>query len=391
MEINLLPHTPFLKEMKEFNQEQAIQYCAQLAGVCYEPAGFQKLKEEDPKRTRRRLNATLKEEHATPYEHIQLGLEMRGIPKILAMILNNERQCVTSEQSLRYTKITPGIENNITTQEGVLYHKWMDIFKQKIEAEYGTIFKASQIEKLAQENSRYLISVFIRTKMIHTIPWIQLNRIVSYMNDLSNKPVKNDFEQRLTPYITAFISCLERLNVLDERAQSNRKQRSLSLFSSKPIKEVFGDVYATSYQGSFAQLAQAHRHRTLKYEMELLPEKAYYVPPIIKDDQDLVNTWEQDLKTVKYPQGELVKINEMGTYYDFILKAKERLCSHAQLEIMQQTKATLLKYKEALERSKHPLVNEIELYLKGARCTFPDYTCAKDCNFKAGKVLTRHI
>ena len=44
------------------------------------------------------------------------------------------------------------------------------------------------------------------------------------------------------------------------------------------------------------------------------------------------------------PQGELVRISEKGKYDDFVLKCKERLCSAAQLEIMMQTKETLLKY-----------------------------------------------
>ena len=49
------------------------------------------------------------------------------------------------------------------------------------------------------------------------------------------------------------------------------------------------------------------------------------------------------------PQGEIVKISEVGKYEDFILKCKERLCSAAQLEIMLQTRKTLLNYKKALE------------------------------------------
>ena len=67
------------------------------------------------------------------------------------------------------------------------------------------------------------------------------------------------------------------------------------------------------------------------------------------------------------------------------------MCSAAQLEIMLQTKETLLKYKKALEDKNNPLALDILKYSHGARCTFPDYQCPKDCGFKEGKTLTRKI
>ena len=58
---------------------------------------------------------------------------------------------------------------------------------------------------------------------------------------------------------------------------------------------------------------------------------------------------------------------------------------------MKQTKETLLKYKKALEETNHPLAEDIQKYSHGARCTFPDYTCASVCHFEEGKRLTRKI
>ena len=394
MKINLLPHTPFLRYDGKFDLKTALEYSAKLAGECYEPEGWEKLKNESEKKTNFRQNLTLSMEHQTPYEHVSVGFEANNIPKIVAMVLNNERQCSTSEKSARYTAIDPSIDTNLTENEGELYKKWMMIFRVRIKEIYGECFDDKKIEKLAQENARYLVTVFASTKMIHTVPLIQLNRIVTYMKKYMQKENKTEFDERLIESFKEFIACLEEVNVLDDSMQSNFKARSLSLFATKPIEnEEFGNSYATNYKGSFAQLAQAHRHRTLEYGMTLLDEKEYFVPPILLNDPMLVEEWMNDITSVANvnPQGELVSINEMGTYSKFILKTKERLCSAAQQEIMAQTRATLLKYKDALEASNHPLAKDIEKYSRGARCTFPDYTCAKDCKFKEGKLLDRKI
>lgn len=393
IKVELLPHTPFLKYNGKFDKEAAIEYSAKLAGECYEPEGWSKLKNEEDFKSEKRASFTLGMEHSTPYEHIGIGFEIVNLPKILAMVLNNERQCSTSEKSARYTRIDPAIDPNISTKEGELYVKWINIFKLKIKAQYGNIHNDSKIEKLAQENARYLVSVFASTKMIHTVPWVQVNRIISYMQKYMKKENKNEFDERLIESFKQFISCFEELNIIDERAMSNRKDRSLSLFADKTVEERFGTAYSTNYKGSFAQLAQAHRHRTLEYGMQFLEEKEYFIPPILRDESTLVDEWLSDITSVGYanPQGELVSINECGTYDKFILKTKERLCSSAQQEIMAQTRETLLKYKKALEESNHPLAKDIALYSRGARCTFPDYECANDCKFAEGKTLVRKI
>lgn len=393
IKVELLPHTPFLKENGKFDKEAAIKYSAKLAGECYEPEGWSKLKDEPKEKTDRRVNLTLGLEHATPYEHVNIGFEIVNLPKILAMVLNNERQCSTSEKSARYTPIDANIDPNISVKEGELYNKWMEIFRTKIKADYGYIHNDSKIEKLAQENARYLVTVFASTKMIHTVPMVQLNRIMSFMQGYMDKENKTEFDERLIESFKQFISCFEELNVVDDREMSNRKNRSLSLFADRTVEDKFGTAYSTNYKGSFAQLAQAHRHRTLEYGIQFLDEKEYFVPPILLDEQFLVDEWLNDISSVGYsnPQGELVSINECGTYDKFILKTKERLCSAAQQEIMAQTRETLLKYKKALEEENHPLASDIALYSKGARCTFPDYDCANDCKFAEGKTLVRKI
>lgn len=393
IKVELLPHTPFLKYNGKFDKETAIEYSAKLAGECYESEGWSKLKLEADEKSLKRSNFTLGLEHSTPYEHIGIGFEIVNLPKILAMVLNNERQCSTSEKSARYTSIDPEVDSNISLREGELYNKWIEIFRIKITKEYGHIHNKTKVTKLAQENARYLVSVFSSTKMIHTVPWVQLNRIVSFMQKYMQKENQTDFDVRLIDSFKQFIKCFEELNILDERAMSNRKDRDLSLFANSDIETYFGTTYSVNYKGTFAQLAQAHRHRTIEYSMSLLDEKEYFIPPVLLDDSVLVKEWIDDISSVGYanPQGEMISINECGTYDKFILKTKERLCSDAQQEIMYQTKETLTQYKEYLEKTKNPLREDIEKYSKGARCTFQDYDCARDCKFSEGKKLTRKI
>lgn len=393
MKVRLLPHTPFVKMNGTFDKEKAIHYSAQIAGECYEPLGWDKLAIEPSEDTNKRMNNTLKKEHQSPYEHVNIGMELINIPKILAMILNNERQCSTSEKSSRYTEIIASEDPAITYVEEQLYNKWLAIFKDKIRIQYGHQFKEGKIKTLAQENSRYFVTVFASTKMIHTVPLAQLNRIASYMNDLIGKEKKTAFETKLTPYLEQFLNCLEDINVLDERLQSNRKERSLSIFAPRIVEKHFGDSYSVNYKGSFAQYAQVHRTRLHQHSFMFLDDFQFFIPPIIENDLAYIEMLTEDMHLVKdfYPQGQLISINECGTFESFLLKCKERLCTNAQLETMLQTKEILHQYQQALITSNHPLQYEIARYMNGARCTFEDYTCIENCNFCEGKMLTRKI
>lgn len=395
VKIDILPNQ-FLREDGSFNQEEAIKLCGKIAGVCYDKEGFNHIANESEEKTMKRVDMTLNNGHHSVYDHITLNLNLQNVPKILAMILNNEHQYTTSEKSARYTPVVRKEGSIITLEEERLYNKWIDIFKVKIKARYGNVYNDSKIQKLAQENARYLVTVFMPTTLIYSTSLRQINYIASWMEDyIMNHNANDVFEAKIAHTMNEFINQLSDRNVLVEGLMKNEKERRLSLFGKDLDKkeEYFGNVYSTNYMGSFAELAQAQRHRTLDYQMEMLAEKQYFIPPIIADDQMLVDEWLGDMQIVSSvnPQGELIKINEIGKYEDFILKCKERLCSAAQLEIMQQTRETLLKYKKALEESNNPLASDIEKYSHGARCTFPDYTCSSDCGFKEGKTLTRKI
>ncbi len=389
LKIELLPHTPFLKEDGTFDKEKALLYSAKLAGECYSTEGYSKLKNEEDDASLRRLNFTLALEHSTPYEHINIGFEISNVSKMLAMVLNNERQCSTSEKSARYTNI----EKLISDLEANLYTKWLDIFAKEIKEQYGYIHDDIKIRKLAQENARYLASVFTPMQMIYTVPWVQLNRIVSFMEKYIVNAKDTYFDKKLCEDFKEFISECERLNLIDERGKSNRKDRSLSIFASRKVEDSFSETYSTSYLGTPAHFGQCMRHRTIEYSMMFLEEKRYFVPPFLEKKPKLVKEWLNDMEKVSHlvPQGELILINEKGSLDKLILKAKERLCSAAQLEVADQTKITIDKALEAYKEEDEILYNELLPYTKGARCTFPDYKCAKSCKFKEGIQLTRKV
>ena len=396
IKIDILPNQ-YRKEDGTFDKKEAIKLSGKIAGVCYDKEGFEHLQNEPEEKTNRRINMTLNNGHHSVYDHINVSLNLQNIPKILAMVINNEHQYTTSEKSGRYTPVVCGDNSIITQKEEELYNKWVNIFKIKIKEKYGNIYSDFKIKTLAQENARYLVTVFMPTQMIYTTSLRQINYIASWMIDYGFDKgfnLNTEFDEKLTDAMGEFVKELDRLNLLEPGLMKNEKHRKLSLFGENlNIKrEYFGDVYSTNYEGTFTQLAQAQRHRTLDYQMEFLKDKEYYVPPIL-DNVTLVEEWLADMNQVKNvtPQGELVLINEMGKYEDFILKCKERLCTAAQLEIMEQTKYTLIKYKNMLNYYRHPLSKDIEKYTKGARCTFPDFECSQDCKFGEGKRLIRKI
>ncbi len=397
IKIDILPNCQYLNEDGTFNKDEAIKLSGKIAGVCYDEEGFDHLMHEDEEKTIKRANKTLNNGHHSVFGHVNLSLNLQGVPKILAMTLNNEHEYTTSEKSGRYTPVIRTEGSIITEKEEELYNKWVEIFKIKIKNEYGNVFNDFKIKTLAQENARSLVSVFMPTTLIYTTSLRQINYIASWMEKYikENGESKDKFKSDLSSSMEGFLSELDKLNILIPGLMTNDKNRSFSLFGSNldKKKDYFGDVYSTNYKMSFAGLAQAQRHRTLDYKIERTDEKEYFVPPILENDPVLVNEWLYDIESVKdvIPNGELVLVNENGNYENFILKCQERLCTAAQLEIMRQTRDTLLKYRNALKESESPLYDDIEKYTHGARCTFPNYKCSKPCGFKEGITLTRKI
>jgi len=358
--------------------DEVLTFSGHAAGVCYMPNSLESLFDEPLEKTIKRAQDTLARGHHSVFDHTVVNLSLVGIPKILAMILNNEKAFSTSEKSARYTIMQPN------DHEKMLYDKWLEIFCNSIADKYPEIDKTNR-QKLAQENARYLISVFTPTTMIYSVNLRQLNYIRNWFKKFVETEYNSSFFNKLKPSMKSFV---KKTAFLEIDGLVDNKGRRLSLFDNREKRtDYFGEVYCTSYYGSFAQLAQAQRHRTLDYTIDVNGvESGYYLPKIV--ESDVIFQWLDDITSVDdYPQGKLVRITERGTYEALIMKAQERLCSHAQLEISERTRKTIADY---IKRTKVPEVrNILKEYNYDARCSF-GFNCGSPCEWGA-KQLQRLV
>lgn len=372
--------------------DEALKFSSHCAGVCYMKDDIQDILNEDIERTNRRIEQTLNSGHHSVYQHVHYTFVFKDIPKIVAMIINNEKPYTTSEKSARYTKM-----KKIPDSERELYEKWQGIFEELIKKEYP-LLKDTHVKKLAMENARYMISVFTPTTMVYTTNLCQLNYIIEmlikFMRDNQEKYPGHPFFMKLNKQIVSFIETLKPFEV--EGMNRKNKNVNLSLFNLRYLDKIpndyFDNVYSTYYWASFAQLAQAQRHRTIHYTIftNNLSNKSnateFYIPKIIHNTP-LENEWIQDLVSLpedSYPQATKVLVNERGLYEHFILKCHERLCCQAQNEIMEQTKSTFIRYKLYLEANNpdHTMHSDFP-YVKLdnlSKVQFRDMWCTGSCN-----------
>lgn len=387
-----------------------------MGSTCYMKDNFEKLYKRTEDQILRIANTVLVNGHHSTFGHSHVTLQITNIPKSLALVLNNEKEYNTSEKSARYT-----IMKDINPKNNALFDKWMEIFNRKIEQKYNSSLapnffdeKGTKIKKLSQENARYLIPISTPTNMVYTTSFRQLNYLCHLFEKEIEQP-SNTYYKDLKTDMLDFIDNIKMLNLYIPELEDH-KNRKLSLFGDGIADSIYSNVYQTEYPMSFACLAQAQRHRTLNYniiESEYNPNYARcYIPPIIDDDKKLKNEFMGDFVSVKdtIPQGTLVNCVERGTIENFVLKAKERLCSQAQKEVRDRTFATAKEYTRALYSTKEKyekmaksefvksefrkinkakmdlteeLIEKIEPLTKGSRC-MSGYKCASPCGFKEG-------
>ncbi|MGN1227203.1 MAG: FAD-dependent thymidylate synthase, partial [Christensenellales bacterium] len=370
---------------------------------CVSTKSFDEIESENISKSLKRAETVKVSGHHSVFDHEYLTFEIQNLSKAFAMVLNNEKAYNTTEKSMRYTVNY----NNMTNEEKELYTKWQNIFEEviadKYQKKYPNFFTDEKIKKLAQENARYLLSVYAPTSMIYTASVRQLNYIYKFLAKEIEKENSNIFYEQLKSSFADFNAEIERFGILDKNLMDDNKNRKLSLYNDYNATNYYGDVYSTNYMASFAYLAQAQRHRTLNYSFNLPMYYCYYLPTILENrkDKTYANEWINDCRLAQtfttddisqnLIQANLLRITEQGTLDNFILKMKERKCTFAQLEINQKTNEILNDYVTELEKQNHARADELKAYQKGARCTFPDYKCTNRCGFVEGVNETREI
>jgi len=383
-----------IKVIATFNKDAASKqdfdnFGGIAAGVCYMQNTFDELCAEPAEKTAAREKMTKENFHHSVYDHCHVSLYIENMPRVVQALLDTERMMTASVKSGRYTR------HALEGRELELYDKWLPIFEDLIRKKYSgyKYFTNMRINKLAMENARYLTGAFARvTTMIHTLSYRQLNYIYGFIRDFVKEKNNNDFIKKLKPYLTEFLIELDKTGYVDPLMLDTGKNRTLALFTKRKTEEYFGDVYCTTYNGSWAYFMQVIRHRTLKYSV-VPPNSSkleFYVPEILSEDPDFVKQWLADLETVKenYPQAALFEITEMGTLDDFILKIYERKCISVQLETMRRTNKILSEYNQALQKKSR---DDLQKFTDGSRCTFKNFKCPTPCGFNEGINETRIV
>ena len=450
------------QDIVESTSDDLTLLAGKAAGVCYMPDNYFEEGIQDEEKSMKRALSTAARGHHSVFDHGTVNLVIKT-NKMIAMILNSLGCYTTSEKSARYTRMEPE-----TPLESKMYTKWQAKLQKAILSIYpdmddellskrfckklgiepsnavinGSISHIKDDEymeeilstlkkdvdlpsyKLAQENARYMISVFTPTTMEYSISYRQACLIIDYFKKLEKNLVlaTDTFSVKLLPYIEEFRELLE--SIIGKQQLHDTKNQYIRFLEAQHNAEVnllgdkikvtpfedmseredtkqtvIGDSYTITYIGSLAMLAQAQRHRTLRYSMWLTePGKdGFYIPEIVKK-AGLEKDWIKDIQNVAYciPQGTMVRITEQGLFEDFALKCKERMCGRAQLEIMRQTsKLVNLFYsnRDKLCYSNKMLLDELT-DVKGKacpRCMYRDYTCTDGCRWKAVDALTRLI
>ncbi len=368
----------------QVSAQELNELAGKSAGVCYMPENFAVLNIEPLEKTMRRSEGTKASGHHSVFSHGYITLELENIPKLFAMLLNNEKVYNTSEKSARYTKM------ELNGIEKYLYDKWLKNMEVLITEKYGNLpyFDKKRITKLAQENARYFTSVMTPTSMVYTVDYRQLNYMCGWMQEFKNR--QNPIYQMLAPTAEDFLTYMDSFGYLDNKLMHDGKGREFSLIGKRIREEQFGECYSVNYEASFACFAQAQRHRTLHYEFTRDLSSNYFIPLILRDYPYLAEEWLRDMELVAHltPQGELINVNERGDYENLILKARERLCTAAQLEVMRNTNNTI---NRMIRYSNNKYVREdLKAINTGARCT-SGFKCATPCAFKEGIDLSRLI
>lgn len=454
------------QDTAKMNEELAV-FSGKAAGVCYMAEDYLEAGIQDAEKALTRVKGNAKSGHHSVAGHATLSFSVKT-NKMMMMLLNSIGLSCASEKSARYTKMQPE-----TDKELELYNKWRNIIREMIlerypktddamlntrfkkffseaidskavndapviidgefanlrDDEYKQVFldKLAELKtsdtlpscKLAQENARYMISVFTPTTAIYSLAFREVFYLIDHLKRLEENTVdaQDVISKKLNKYAEELREQFEKA-IGESRIHDNKNQYFRLLENQyinevltedpsfieldeayKAKEEVIGDAYTIVHYDSLAALAQQHRHRTLRYSMMIkyVGQYGYFIPPIV-EAEGMAEEWLDDISSIRYcvPQGTIVRITEQGLFEDFVLKCKERMCGRAQLETMRATTLTVRKFfenRDKLSKLNQNLLDGIvdEDGNPKARCLYSDFVCSEGCQWGYAKALTRLI
>lgn len=385
---------------EELNYEQTL-LSGKFGGTCYAKEGYATIRTQPVEKALNRAVSTAQRGHHSVFQHGVVNMEII-CPKIIAMLLNSIGVSNTSEKSARYTQMKPDTE-----EESVLYQKWHDIIYQEIEKHYAGRFTQKEVDKLAYENARYMISVFCETSMVYSLPFRNIFYVLDWVEGMQKNLEKMDggFNKRLYKELgllkEAFLGVVGKVSFHDNKNEYFRFMpvQATGEYDDDNV-EYYGDVYTAKFLASFAQVAQEQRHRTTRVKINFSgkepAEFGFFVPPILKGTE-YEKEWLVDIESVGevYPQGMLVSVTEQGLFEDFALKCKERMCGRAQLEIMQVSELLVDRFIQNKDKLSGANRKRLEQMTEGgkpcARCGYADFVCQEGCTWGKKGALERLI
>lgn len=238
----------------------------------------------------------------------------------------------------------------------------------------------------SQENARYILSIFTKsTTFGYTTTLAQWNYIYDWCERYVNqfRTVRDDTESpgcslvRILENDTVRPATMFEANVYDDLEDlrvylkenlyvedlRDHKKRGFDMLTDifdenhfmkdydHECDENIRFAYTTDYETSLIVLSHLHRHKTLKYYMDLdVSNAGFYVPVFIKGTPD-EKEWLDDMESVReqIPAGMLVHVIETGTLDNFALKTSERFCGCAMLETMLNVKSVAEKFVKLYE------------------------------------------
>lgn len=365
----------------ESMRNEAIILSGKAAGICYMPDDYLSNGIQNNKTAMKRAAGNTKSGHYSVFEHAHFSFIVET-SKAMAMVLNSTKLYSTSEKSGRYTSMNPE-----TAIEKKYYDKWTEKIVGIIKDTYGDSYTDKEAQKLALENARYFLSVFTPTVMMYTIPFSRvimlcewLDKMAAIIEEMINKNyIRHDEKTKFNYYSQLADEAIELAGafrdslglLIDEPILVDHKDIGIKFFEpvyhyereafikgslhnynhysygyGKYENNIKNDMYSLLDIYSFACLAQEQRHRTIDYSIVNILENSFYIPSILTKKED-IDEWKADMKdmydnSTVIPQATMCYVHESGSFDNFYLKCKERVCMRAQKEIMDVTVKQIL-------------------------------------------------